>query len=224
MKGFGILLIILIYSCAPDPIPDPETVFLVAPINLEACITASSVNDSEKQVQFQWTASLHTDQYELIIQNSITQEKYTYNTVLLNASVILPSGAPYLWFVRSKSTISPVTTDSEVWQFYLEANPLESHLPFPAILISPKNESKFSLNTNNDFLFEWKGNDLDQDIDFYDLYLGTNSEEILLKKEGIKETQSTISLESRSLYYWNIVTQDKNQNKSRSETYSFETE
>ena len=70
MKGFGILLIILFYSCAPDPIPDPETVFLVAPINLEPCITTSSVNDSEKQVQFQWTASLHTDQYELIIQKN----------------------------------------------------------------------------------------------------------------------------------------------------------
>ena len=138
MKKVFLFMILIVLGCGPDPIPDPESVFLIAPDNLESCTTASRVNDLERQVRFQWTAALNTDQYELVIENTLTNQQFRSTTYLLNVSVILPAGAPYRWFVRSKSSLTPVTSDSQSWSFYLEDSPEESHFPFPAKLISPE--------------------------------------------------------------------------------------
>ena len=61
-----------LYSCGPEPIPDPGIVQLVAPKNLDLCTTADKLNDSESQVKFVWNAALNTDDYELVIRNQRT--------------------------------------------------------------------------------------------------------------------------------------------------------
>ena len=45
MKKVLLCMILIVLGCGPDPIPDPESVNLVAPDNLESCTTASRVND-----------------------------------------------------------------------------------------------------------------------------------------------------------------------------------
>lgn len=156
-------------GCGPDPIPDPEATILLSPENLNNCSSASRVNDSERQVLFQWTKALFAESYELIVKNSVTQESFNINTTLFNESLILPGAATYQWFVRSKSSLTPVTKDSNSWQFYLEGNPNTSHLPFPAILLAPQDNATVSLSDGNSFLLKWEGNDLDGDIISYNL-------------------------------------------------------
>ena len=47
----------------------------MAPKNLESCANAVRINDTDRQVRFEWTEALNVDQYELIVENSITKEK-----------------------------------------------------------------------------------------------------------------------------------------------------
>lgn len=210
-------------GCGPDPIPDPEAAILLSPENLNNCSSASRVNDSERQVLFQWTKALFAESYELIVKNSVTQESFNINTTLFNESLILPGAAPYQWFVRSKSSLTAVTKDSNSWQFYLEGDPNTSHLPFPAILLAPQDNSTVSLSNGNSFLLKWEGNDLDGDIISYDLYLGIDPDQLTLKEDKINSTEFSVILELDNRYYWQIVTHDEGQNQSKSSIYSFQT-
>ena len=101
MNRLALLLLVLLIGCGPDPIPDPQPADLISPSNLDTCTTASRINDFESQVRFQWTAPLHSDSYELVIQNSITGKLHSISTLLLTESVVLPSGAPYQWYIVS---------------------------------------------------------------------------------------------------------------------------
>ena len=224
MKNFGFLCILILWGCGPDPIPDPEAVVLLAPDNLNSCTTASRINNLERQVRFQWTAALNAESYELIVQNNLTQEQFSSSTSLLNAVLILPGGAPYRWFIRSKSSLTPVSTKSESWQFYLEGDFTTSHFPFPAILLAPANTITVSLSNENNFLFQWEGNDLDDDIVSYDLYLGTEANQLMLEQEGILGMQTTVELISAETYYWQIISFDSQQNKSESAVFEFQTD
>ena len=210
-------------GCGPDPIPDPEPAILLSPENLNNCSSASRVNDSERQVLFQWTKALFAESYELIVKNSVTQESFNINTTLFNESLILPGAAPYQWFVRSKSSLTAVTKDSNSWQFYLEGDPNTSHLPFPAILLAPQDNSTVSLSDGNSFLLKWEGNDLDGDIISYDLYLGIDPNQLTLKEDKINSTEFSVILELNNRYYWQIITHDESQNQSKSSIFSFQT-
>ena len=95
MRYLAFFLSFIFFSCGPDPIPVPEPSILIAPSNLNTCNTASRINDLERQVRFQWTASLNTESYNLVVQNTLTGEQQTITTTLLTESIILTSGAPY---------------------------------------------------------------------------------------------------------------------------------
>ena len=85
MNRLALLLLVLLIGCGPDPIPDPQPADLISPSNLDTCTTASRVNDFESQVRFQWTAPLHSDSYELVIQNSITENYRVYQLYCLQS-------------------------------------------------------------------------------------------------------------------------------------------
>ena len=223
MKKLALFVILLMGSCGPDPILDPEGANLVAPENLNSCTTASRISSTESQVDFQWNAALYADSYEVIVNNRITKEQFNLSTNLLKGSLVLPSGAPYSWFVRSKSTLTPIITNSEIWQFYLEGTPAESYFPFPATLLFPEHESEINLNSNGSVLFQWEGNDLDNDIVSYSVYLGTDFDQLELMKEGILISQTSLDLNANTLYFWQVVTLDQSQNQSFSEIFSFQT-
>ncbi len=223
MKKLVALFFIFLFSCGPDPIPDPQAVFLLAPENFNNCTSASRINNIEREVTFRWTAALFSESYELNVQNTITQEIFISSTALLNTSLILPGASTYQWFVRSKSSLTPVTVDSSSWQFYLEGDPKSSHVPFPAVIIEPQDRATVELSNTNSYLFIWEGNDLDNDIISYNIYLGRDPKELLLKEEKIKSSQYSIVLEPDSEYFWQIITLDENQNQSKSSIFSFQT-
>ena len=224
MRKFSVCLSIIFFYCVSETALDPESVSLISPKNLESCTNAVRINDADRQVRFEWTEALNVDQYELIVENSLTKEKFISNTPLLNSSLVISAGAPYSWFVRSKSDFTSVTKNSEIWQFYLERVPTESHIPFPASLLFPLNNTSVSLTSENQILFRWKGSDLDNDIESFDFYIGLQDDNLSLEKEDINTSEISIELDSNSTYFWQIKTTDKNNNSSYSKIFSFETQ
>ena len=221
--NFFLLMILILWGCGPEPIPDPEVSILIAPSNLNECNTATVLNELESQVKFEWTNALNTDSYELIIENSLTNIKLTKKTSLLTESVILVRGKPYRWYVNSTSLLSTEVAKSQVWQFYLEGNSEETYFPFPAVLREPKNESILVLDASGIVTFQWEGHDLDQDIDRFDFYIGRTNVDLVKEKEGLKVEQITINLQPGNIYFWQVVTYDKVNNASKSQIFSFQT-
>tara|TARA_B100000795_G_scaffold106470_1_gene78558 strand:- start:79 stop:753 length:675 start_codon:yes stop_codon:yes gene_type:complete len=224
MRYIAFFLLSVFFSCGPDPIPVPEPSLLLAPSNLNTCNSATRINDLERQVRFQWTATLNTESYNLVVQNTLTGEQQTITTYLLTESIVLNSGTPYQWYVISKSSLTLAEGKSSIWHFYLEGNPQESHFPFPAILLVPSNELIVSLNASNAFTFEWEGNDLDNDIQRYDFYLGTSSSSLNKEREAITSQQVTLVLIPNTIYFWQIISKDLQGNRSTSEIYQFQTQ
>jgi len=224
MRYIAFFLLSVFFSCGPDPIPVPEPSLLLAPSNLNTCNSATRINDLERQVRFQWTATLNTESYNLVVQNTLTGEQQTITTYLLTESIVLTSGTPYQWYVISKSSLTLAEGKSSIWHFYLEGNPQESHFPFPAILLVPSDELIVSLNASNAFTFEWEGNDLDNDIQRYDFYLGTSSSSLNKEREAITSQQVTLVLIPNTIYFWQIISKDLQGNRSTSEIYQFQTQ
>lgn len=222
-SNFLAIIFVFLWGCGSEPIPEPEPTQLIAPANLNECTTASVLNELERQVRFEWTIALNTDSYELVVENALTNKKYGKSSSLLTESLILPSGAPYRWYVNSESLLSSAIAKSDVWQFYLEGTPNSSFIPFPAVLSQPDHQSIVELDAEGKVSFLWEGHDLDQDIDRYDLYLGTDEENLILNKEGLTASQVLISLDSGTTYFWQVFTFDLEANVSKSEVFSFQT-
>jgi hypothetical protein len=217
------LSLILIWSCGSEPIPEPQATVLIAPADLNECTTALVLSETERQVKFQWTLALNTDSYELVVVNTLTNARYEKTSSLLTESIVLTSGASYRWYVNSKSLFSSAVGKSSVRQFYLEGSQDESYLPFPAVLLRPENQSIVDLESSGDFLFDWEGYDLDEDIVSYAVYLGKTEDNLDLVQEGLTVSQLSLSLDTGERYFWQIITLDSEGNTSKSEVYSFQT-
>ncbi|MDG2147755.1 MAG: hypothetical protein P8K14_06030 [Flavobacteriaceae bacterium] len=215
MKLNFLLALILLFSCKKEVIPDPEAVILSSPGNGDSCTTALNIDLEESQVTFSWKQSLHTDSYEININNLDTGEMLKKGTVLNSESIILKRGFPYSWWVFSKSENSPIISKSQIWVFYLEGHSKSSYLPFPAKLISPGSEEQVNLD-NGRFIFQWEGRDLDNDIISFDFYIGEDIDELKLINSGLTGTSIEIELEVGKNYYWKIITTDSKGNTSSS--------
>ena len=210
-----LLIPILLFSCKKEVIPDPEAVILLSPGNGDSCTTALNIDLEESQVTFNWSQSLHTDSYEININNLDNGEILKKGTVFNSESIILKRGFPYSWWVFSKSENSPIISKSQIWVFYLEGHSKSSYLPFPAKLLSPGSEEQVNLD-NGRFLFQWEGRDLDNDIISFDFYLGEDIDELKLINSNLTGTSIEIELESGKNYYWKIITTDSKGNTSSS--------
>ena len=210
-----LLIFIFLFSCKKESIPDPETVLLSSPKNGDSCTTALNINTQESQVSFSWNPSLHTDFYEININNLDSGEILKKETVLNSESIILKRGFPYSWWVFSKSDNSPIISKSQTWFFYLEGNSKSDYLPFPAKLISPGSDEQVNLD-NGRFTFQWEGRDLDNDIISFDFYLGEDLDDLKLINGDLTNSSLEIELEEGKNYYWKIITIDSMGNTSSS--------
>jgi hypothetical protein len=158
-----------------------------------------------------------------VVVNTLTNARYEKTSSLLTESIVLTSGASYRWYVNSKSLLSSAVGKSSVRQFYLEGSQDESYLPFPAVLLRPENQSIVDLESSGDFLFDWEGYDLDEDIVSYAVYFGKTEDNLDLVQEGLTVSQLSLSLDTGERYFWQIITLDSEGNTSKSEVYSFQT-
>jgi len=166
---------------------------------------------------------LNSETYELVIQNTLSNNQIKRSSSLLTESVALPSGVRYSWYVNSKSILTSDIGKSEVWYFYLEGDQQKSTIPFPAVLMQPENNTTVSLDSNGSVTLRWEGNDLDQDIIGYDLYLGSNIGSLVLEQDGLSVNQALLNLDSNTKYFWQIVTYDSENNSSSSLVFNFQT-
>jgi len=222
MKKYCLLFLLILVSCKKEVIPDPEPAILLGPQNNNNCNTAIVVNDQQSQVNFSWQEAQHTDEYELVVRDLLTNTDTKKNSIRLFTSMVLERGKQYSWWVNSLSDQKETVGKSEIWTFYLEGLQNSSHFPFPAKLISPENNAQVSLE-NGAFTLRWEGVDLDDDIISYDIYIGIDPDELQLRVEN--HTNNTISaiLNADQIYYWKVVTRDEEGNLSHSPIGIFRT-
>lgn len=222
-KLFLIVCSILLFGCGrkDDPGARPERVLLVYPESNSDCNTGIDIDDLSSRVEFKWQASNNTEIYELRATNLNTGVTQTISTQSLSAKLPLQKGAPYSWFVTSKNSEVSETAISEVWSFYNSGN-VTSHAPFPAGIISPKSGASVFKDINNEIILEWSGADLDDDLLRFEIYFSTeNPPTILVGNTAKDETTFKVSVLSNMIYYWQVVSKDREGNTSDSGIYEF---
>ncbi len=220
-RCYWVLLLILV-ACKKEVIPDPESVLLLAPENNNNCTTAIRVSDQQSQVNFSWQESLHTDEYELVVRDILTNVDQKKLTLRFSSSIVLENGKQYSWWVNSKSFQTENIAKSQVWTFYIEGIPTSSHFPFPAKLLSPENNTQVSLE-NGVLTLRWEAVDLDNDVVDYDVYLGPDPDDLELALENLTTNSISATLIPDRYYYWKVATRDKQGNISNSDIGVFRT-
>ncbi|MCY4561902.1 MAG: hypothetical protein OXC03_06320 [Flavobacteriaceae bacterium] len=231
MKRYKISLLVIVgiifMRCgSEDPPIEPSSALLVSPINGDLCATAVILNEQFSNVTFLWNFSENTDSYTLVVKNDLNGTRISRVVPDLNrAELQLTRGAPYSWWVVSSTLLSEKKSTSATWQFYLEGVEKYQFIPFSALLLSPRNNQEISLGEDQDYEFSWDGNDLDDDISHYNLYLTVQSGNSIkeLSFLDILVEERTISLELNSTYTWKVETVDIRDNKSMSDTRMFKT-
>tara|TARA_B100001093_G_scaffold349595_1_gene334159 strand:- start:156 stop:836 length:681 start_codon:yes stop_codon:yes gene_type:complete len=222
LQNSFLILLLLAIACEKEVIVTPDPPLLIGPQNNNSCTSDIVISSLRSQVNFSWQAALNADDYELVIRDIETNSDIQLNTFRTFNSVILDRGNQYSWWVISKYNADQTFSKSLVWTFYLEGSQKSSHFPFPANLLNPKSNEQISLNDGK-YIFRWESTDLDKDIIEYDVYLGTNLDELTLMAERLSLNSIELSLNSNQFYYWKVITKDSEGNVSSSPVEGFKT-
>ncbi len=218
----GFVFIGLDCSSSIDPPIQPAAAILADPISGDVCTTATVLNNTISQVRFQWSNALDTDSYQLVIENQSTNNKITKPMIANTMSTVeLTRGFAYRWWIITSSEKTSNTGMSEIWQFYLEGVESSDYIPFSAILIEPTHNQSIDLPADQILKFTWQGNDLDNDIDYYNLFLSENFHSQTI--ENITQEEFSMELKRGTIYQWSVRTIDKKGNTSFSESRFFNT-
>ena len=232
IKTGVLLLIIAVYSCGggsddpatggggPDPILPPDATTLISPLKNEACNQGNVISNTESRVDFEWNKSNNTNNYTIVLKNLATNVESETTTNALKVSLTLLRGVAYSWKIISKSTKTTTTATSETWNLFNAGAGVQNYAPFPAGLVSPVMGATTASNTVS---LSWAGSDIDNDVDTYDVYLGTVTPPTQLQATVTSTNISDIALTANTIYYWKVVTKDKSGNNSQSPVFEFRT-
>ena len=222
-RPFFIFLLLLIACGKDDPNP-PEAATLLFPEQNSECTTGEEVTATTSRVEFHWEFSAHTDSYELEVRNLISNTTQIASTFNNATAVTLQKGTPYSWKVTSKNDELSETASSATWLFY-NAGSQSTYPPFPAQIISPTSGATIKLNGTGEAILSWAGSDVDNDIDTFEVLLDTVSPPVAIRNNlGFSATELSISLDPATVYFWRIITTDREGNTSDSGIYSFRTQ
>ena len=220
-KTASIVIAVLLCTCSKSSIPEPDSALLTTPENSNTCVPLSTTA-TQGVVNFGWEEAQNTDSYEVFVRNNITQTEQKKSADLTSTTFTLDRGVPYSWWVVSSSEASAVNTRSEVWTFYLEALQQQSFLPFSAQLNAPWDDQDIVLSSGYVNL-QWTGSDLDDDIAYYQVYIGTDAAQMSLVQDNQITSSYSALLDVGQTYFWQIITIDQRGNKSQSAIKSFTT-
>lgn len=222
MKALKILLVctLLAVGCKKDPPSPPGKATLLSPAKNSECSPIDSDSGNTNLVQFSWQAASHTNSYELQVNelNSGTTQMKT--TTALSEILAIAKGTPFSWSVTTKNNAVTKTTKSETW-FFFSPGTETSYAPFPVEVLRPSGPKAFR-DINGEITLEWAGSDLDDDIDGYELYFGTVDNPALLSSLTANEMSAKVAAITKTIYYWRVVTKDKEGNTSSTGVLSFE--
>ena len=208
-------------TVAPEELPTPQSVELVFPQNNMQCNIPSDSTDNDGTVLFEWKQSENTDYYEIDVINLLTQELYKDTTSEVSIPLVLTRATPYEWYVVARSFTLSDTAVSEKWYFYNAGIAIESHIPFPAQIISPKMSEQIVVSGDSLVSLIWSGKDLDNDISFYNVYFGTDKEPPIYMSNTTDTVVSGIKVSKNYIYFWEIETFDNDGNASKSGVFQF---
>jgi len=221
----GILILQLI-GCAKEPVPvDPGVAILLSPANDQTCLDGSSINDTQSNVDFSWSAATDALSYEVVVTNLLAQSTQTFTSSTNQTTIALTKAEPYSWIVRSIGEEGSIPTESTQWKFYLAGNATVNYAPFPAELISPRSGANVTPDINNLIKLNWTASDVDQDLIRFEVYLD-QTDATTLNNEieyASQETIVEVEVENNKTYYWKIIAIDANGNQSSSGVYAFRT-
>ena len=192
---------------------DPEAANLSKPANNTQCLEIDNVT-------FEWNKSENTESYTITIINLDSKEVTNKNSNTNSIEVTLTKGKPYSWQITSKNKSTSKIAKSEVWKFYLSGAANTNHAPFPAEIISPKNDAVVS---EGNIELSWKVSDVDVgDTHTFDVLLDEVDGSTVISQNQAG-TKKTIDL-TKGVYYWIIIAKDSKQNQSHSGVYKFTVE
>ncbi|MDC1012537.1 hypothetical protein OAQ04_04810 [Flavobacteriaceae bacterium] len=218
--------ILLLSSCAKDPIPvEPGVASLISPANNETCLDGTSLNDTQSNVSFSWSAASNAISYEVIISNLQSQSSQTYTAPSNQTTIALTKAEPYSWIVKSIGEDGSTPSESEQWKFYLAGEGTINYAPFPTDLISPRSGANITPDINNLVILNWNGSDVDGDLESFKVYLDQNDATTLNTTIPFQNNNNSIEVEveNNATYYWKVVAIDANGNQSSSGVYAFRT-
>jgi len=223
MKRIFILGIgVLIMACSKSSPKPPEAAVLSFPLENSECTTGISLNATTSQVEFRWLEANYADTYELRVTNIFTGISVTNApTTGLSARLPLLKGVPYQWRVTTRNAETQESGVSEDWYFY-NAGAQTTYAPFPAEILEPSSGASVARDINNQISLSWSGADVDNDIQSFEVYLDTVSNpQILIASPSVFITSVQADVAVDTVYYWRVVTTDREGNTSDSGTYSF---
>jgi hypothetical protein len=218
--------ILLLNSCAQDPIPlEPGVASLLSPANNETCLDGTSLNDTQSNVSFSWSAASDAISYEVVISNLLTQSSQTYAPPSNQTTIVLTKAEPYSWIVKSIGEEGSTPSESEQWKFYLAGDAVTNYAPFPSELISPRSGANITPDINNLVILNWNGSDVDADLESFEVYLDQNDGTTLntTLDYQAQDTSIEVEVQNNTAYYWKIIAIDANGNQSSSGVYTFRT-
>ena len=229
-----ILTTLFLYSCSssggsdPDPNPNPNpnpgpiaapsAATLVFPEDDSECTEGEVLSDETSRVDFMWNASQNTDSYEVSLTDLNTGTTTNFTSSTNNKLINLIRNNPYEWFVTSRRNGTNATASSPVWRFYNAGPGVTNYAPFPAEAINPVRGA--NLDPVTSITLEWSATDIDEDIEDFDVYIGTMPDALQLL-ETTSATTLDADVSSGITYYWQIITRDSAGNTSSSEIFEF---
>jgi hypothetical protein len=228
MKRDFLTLVLLLTLCAcggkknneTTPSSPPAAVQLSTPAQNTVCLTGDVVSAALSTVTFKWNSSANTNSYDVVIEDLVTSATTTNNTTETQLTLSLKRGTPFSWHVVSKSNSTSATAKSDTWKFYNSGPGVITYAPFPAEIISPAYNATITSNSGTINL-TWKGSSPENVSLTYDVYLGTTSTPVLLKKDLTAMSLNNVAVKTGTTYYWKVITKDTAGNQSESAVYTF---
>ena len=197
---------------------DPTAATLVFPIANSECTEGTNVTATESTILFQWNKGNHKTSYNLQLKDLKAGTTTSYSTVENSYSIKLKRGNPYAWSIISRSNKTSVTASTSTWKFFNAGEGVSSYAPFPADAVSPVLGESV---TNGAITLEWDGNDIDNDIESYNIYFGETTSPVEYKTDVTVTTVENVVVEAGKTYYWSVSTKDEQGNISNSDVFSF---
>ena len=191
---------------------------LIFPENNKECTMGTVNSDTEATISFDWTKANNATKYTLFLKNLESNVVTNHSASTDKLDLKIKRATPYSWYVVSESGLTTNTATSETFKFYLSGNGIVNYAPFPAELVSPSNDSSI---TGSTITLQWTGNDVDNDIKDYDVYLDKNTNPTTKVATVTTNKLENQTVTSASTYYWKIVTRDEIGNTSTSQTFNF---
>lgn len=178
----------------------PEAAVLLTPIKDAECNEGTSVSSTLSKVKFEWSASKFTTKYTVVVKNLNTNASVESNATTTSTTFNLEKGVPYEWNVISKNATTTTAT-SETWKFYNAGDGVTNYTPFPAEVVSPAIGSI----TTTLVTLKWKGSDVDNDIDKYEVFLDTKNPPTQSQSITTNSSIENIVLTKNTVYYLSLI-------------------